>query len=291
MGFLYYNKRKKKLQEASTRLRALGESAIMFLIPKPEVKKTESRFFALYDALLAEAQALCDEVRIEETLHDECWAGAAAGERMGLGMFTPGQGREALFPAGLCGLPAVQAAEAVKSWNLEEASFGLAALNLLFNTPARAKSLSSSAIAHYAEGIDFRGKKVGVVGHMKGVLRYAREAEWVRILERRSLPGDYPDSAAEWILPECDVVILSGSTLINKTLPRLLALSRNAFTVLTGPSVPLCPALFDFGVDRLAGLAVTDAPGLRRAIRQGSSGSPWEFGVGGIWEKGSQLDR
>ena len=37
-----------------------------------------------------------------------------------------------------------------------------------------------------------------------------------------------PDPACEYILSEQDVVIMTATTLINKTMPRLLALSRNA---------------------------------------------------------------
>lgn len=61
--------------------------------------------------------------------------------------------------------------------------------------------------------------------------------------------GDYPDTAEEFLLPGSDVVILTGMTLTNKTLPRLLELARGAFVAVTGPSVPWRPVLFSFGAD------------------------------------------
>ena len=53
-------------------------------------------------------------------------------------------------------------------------------------------------------------------------------ASEVYIIERRPKPGDYPDSACEYLLPDCDIVIMTASAAINKTLPRLLELSKNS---------------------------------------------------------------
>ena len=59
-------------------------------------------------------------------------------------------------------------------------------------------------------------------------------------------------------------MLITGSSIVNKTLPRLLELCKNAYVVLTGPTVPLCPALLERGIDRLAGMVVTDRAGARR---------------------------
>jgi uncharacterized protein (DUF4213/DUF364 family) len=91
------------------------------------------------------------------------------------------------------------------------------------------------------------------------------------ILERRPGPGDYPDSAAEFLLPESDFVFATGVTFTNKTLPRLLELSRAATFILAGPSVPLAPALFDLGVRDLHSLVITE-PELCSAILRENPG-------------------
>ncbi|MEX1384771.1 DUF364 domain-containing protein [Hydrogenibacillus schlegelii] len=67
------------------------------------------------------------------------------------------------------------------------------------------------------------------------------------------------------------------SWLVNKTLPRLLALSRKALGILVGPPAPLSPALFHCGVDPDAegrGAARANdrrrtAPRRRRRLRPG----------------------
>jgi uncharacterized protein len=66
------------------------------------------------------------------------------------------------------------------------------------------------------------GKKVAVVGHFQGLERIAEICN-LSVLERRPQPGDYPDPACEYILREQEVVIITASTLINNTMPRLPA--------------------------------------------------------------------
>lgn len=232
-------------------------------------------FFALYDALLAGVDSAAP---VLSTAMGEQWCLAAAEEGLGLAMHTSGASIPPLYPAGLAALPLFRAAQAVKSWNLEEASFGLAAANAFYNTPARLAGLP--AYGHYADGLDFTGMTVGLVGHMHGPAGLREQARQVYVLERSPRPGDYPDSACELLLPRCDLVIITGSSLINKTLPRLLVLCRNAYTILTGPSVPLCPALLDFGIDRLSGLVVTQREAMTAHVRQSIPGNPYSLGQG-----------
>ena len=232
-------------------------------------------FFALYDALLAGIDSAAPVLSIAM---GEQWCLAAAGTGLGIAMHTPGASIPPLYPAGLAGLPLSQAARAVKSWNLEEASFGLAAANAFYNTPSRLAGLPD--YGHYADGLDFTGMTVGIVGHMHGPAGLREQARQVYVLERDPRPGDYPDSACELLLPRCDLVIITGSSLINKTLPRLLSLCPNAYTILTGPSVPLCPVLLDFGIDRLSGLVVTQREAMAAHVRQSIPGNPYSLGQG-----------
>jgi len=192
-----------------------------------------------------------------------------------------------LYPEGLLGLPLCEAAKAAASWNLEEAAFGLAAANAFYNTPARMEELGSYLPfeKYYTEGIDLRGRTVGIVGHMHGPPGLRDLAKAVYVLERDPQEGDYPDAACDWILPRCDLVLITGSSLINKTLPHLLELCGNAVTILTGPSVPMCPALLELGIDRLAGLVVTDRPGMAEHVRAGRRGNPYGFGKSFLLEK------
>ena len=83
-----------------------------------------------------------------------------------------------------------------------------------------------------------RGKKVAVVCHVMGLERVA-EICTLWILERKPQPRDLPDSACEYILAEQDIVVMTASTLINKTMPRLQALSGGAQIMVAGPTTSL----------------------------------------------------
>lgn len=54
--------------------------------------------------------------------------------------------------------------------------------------------------------------------------------------------------AASDLIPQADVVAITGSALINHTLDRLLSLAKRQATVpVLGPSTPLSPVLFEYG--------------------------------------------
>ena len=241
-------------------------------------------FFALYECLIEQIDS---DLPITGTLTGSLWACVSAGDRCGMAMATRGSTIPPVYPEGLLGLPLTQAAAALKSWNLEEASLALAAINAALNTAERVQACNSYVPLeiHYTDDLDFTGKTVGVVGHMRGSKRMHQQAKQIYYLERDPKQGDYPDPACEVLLPQCDIALITGSSLINKTLPGLLTLSRDAYTVLTGPSVPLCPALLDFGIDRLAGLAITDPEAARNHVAQDLPGSPYRLGIPFILSK------
>jgi hypothetical protein len=74
------------------------------------------------------------------------------------------------------------------------------------------------------------------------------------------------------VLPESDVVAITGTSLINHTFDGLIELCRpDAFVVLLGGSVPLTPVLFDRGVDVVSGTRVVAVPAALQAVAQGAS--------------------
>jgi uncharacterized protein (DUF4213/DUF364 family) len=79
-----------------------------------------------------------------------------------------------------------------------------------------------------------------------------------------------PAEAAEEVLPQADVVGLTGTSFENHTVDKLLDLSKNSFVVMLGPTTPLSPVLFDYGVDILAGTKVVEPDKTIRSISQGA---------------------
>lgn len=234
-------------------------------------------FFELYDVLI---QGVSSDALITDTLMGECWTAVETRNHFGMAMTTPVDTAPRLLSADHTGLSLKELAQAAKSWNLTEAGFGMAAVNAYYNTPARLDSLGAyEPFERYCtNGVDLQGKHIGVVGHLNMPPSVYEQAASLRILERNPRPGDYPDSACDWLLPQCDVVIITASTLVNKTLPRLLELSKNAYTILAGPSCPLCPQLLELGIDRIAGLVITDTEGMKEKIRKEIPGPPYPMG-------------
>lgn len=91
------------------------------------------------------------------------------------------------------------------------------------------------------------------------------------VIERNPGPGDFPEEAAADLIPDAEFLVITASTLSNGSLAGLLALKRDAFTVLVGPGTPLCPVLFRFGVDALAGFRVDAPDKAARAVMEGGA--------------------
>ena len=233
-------------------------------------------FFGIYDALI---DGIDSDARVDSAVVGTRWTAVTAGGHTGIAMTVGVESCPRMFPKGIVDLTLREAAKAVKSWNLAEASLGMAAINAFYNTPERVRSLrAAEPYENYCtRGLELRGKRVAMIGHMVYPESALAGIERLYILEREPQKGDYPDSACECLLPQCDLVLITGSALVNKTMPRLLELSKNALTILTGPTVPLCPALLGQPVCRLAGMAVTDAS-IGPAIGGSLVSSPYPYG-------------
>ncbi|MDK2965529.1 DUF364 domain-containing protein [Lacrimispora sp.] len=168
-----------------------------------------------------------------------------------------------------------EAAGLIKSWNFAEASIGAAAVNAFYNQADCLEHLNingkitmlSGEDTFLAHKKDFRGKKVATIGHFCYAEECLKEAAACVILERNPGENDYPDTACEFLLHDMDYVFITGFTLVNKTLPRLLQLARNIKVVLVGPSIPLAPQLFEFGVSELAGTLIRDRIQLEELVK------------------------
>ena len=234
-------------------------------------------FFELYDALI---DGISSDAVVTDPLMGEYWTAVEAGAHFGMAMTTPVDTAPRMLSGDYVGKGLKELAQAAKSWNLTEAGFGMAAINAYYNTPQRLDALNAYEPfdKYCTDGVELHGKHIGVVGHLNMPRSVYEQAASVWILERSPRPGDYPDSACDWLIPQCDVVIITACTLVNKTLPHLLDLAQNAYTFLAGPSCPMYPALLNFGIDRIAGLVITNVEGMKNKIRREIPGPPYPMG-------------
>ena len=158
------------------------------------------------------------------------------------------------------GLKALDVAQLANSLDMIDRTIGVAALNALSQHLMDTEGYERQFDADIFDTLDVKENDVvAVVGYIRplvGKLR-AKGCE-VHVFERNpQLRGDaLPDTFVESILPKADVVIVSGSSLSNGTIDKLLELSKNArFMALAGPSAGALPEpFFARGVKVVAGV-------------------------------------
>jgi uncharacterized protein (DUF4213/DUF364 family) len=181
---------------------------------------------------------------------------------------TPVRGTEGCrrlpAPGGYSGRPLAELAALTASDNIFERVLAYAAINAHHNR----FDLEGEAV----NGLDMvepRGERTVVIGRFPGL---DEKLPGAAVIEREPAPGDYPPDAAAELLPRAEFIAITASTLSNGSLIELLEfVPESAFTVLVGPSAPLCPALFDLGIDALSGLVPQDLDGTVRSVAEGGA--------------------
>ncbi len=160
-------------------------------------------------------------------------------------------------------------AEYARSDNPVEASIGVAALNSLLDVDERHAIQVNAADVLAERG---RGKTVALVGHFPFIPKLRDQVGRLLVIEQHPAEGEYPAEAASEILPQADIVAITGSALINSTLDGLLAACPPGIPVMVlGPSTPLSPVLFEHGATILSGARVVNEIVAALTISQAAS--------------------
>jgi uncharacterized protein len=150
-----------------------------------------------------------------------------------------------------------------------EAALGVAAINsMLAVDQSQAVEINASEVLS-SRG---RGKNLALIGHFHFIEQLRQSAARLWVIEQHPADDEYPAEAAAELLPQADVVAITGSAFVNHTLDALLALCKpNSTVMVLGPSTPLSPVLFDHGVTILSGTRVVDEEAVIRSVSQGAS--------------------
>lgn len=204
-----------------------------------------------------------------------CCEADAVGLAMSPGVAT----RTLAWPGTLHNKPVRELAAWLRKFGPYESTVGMAAVNAAINrlqklpegitlNSGQGPGSNLAVFEHFLPMI--RGKRIVVIGRYPGLDHFATTHQLdMVVVERQPVEGDLPDVASEYLLPEAEWVFLTATTIPNKTFPRLAELSRNATTVLMGPTTPWIPDLYHFGVDYLAGVEVVDKDALQKTVAQG----------------------
>jgi len=92
------------------------------------------------------------------------------------------------------------------------------------------------------------------------------------VIEKNPQEGDFPETETGNLVPQADVVGITGTAFTNHTIEHLLKLCHpGAYIVILGDTAPLSPVLFDYGIDAVSGTKVTNEELALRCVSQGAT--------------------
>lgn len=153
--------------------------------------------------------------------------------------------------------------------NANEAAIGMATINSLIEVnEADCVELNAGDLL-IQKG---EGKRAAIIGHFPFIPRLRKAAKELWVIEKNPQQGDEPESESGSLIPNADVVGITGTAFINGTIERLLQLcSPSAFIVILGGTAPLSPVLFDYGISAISGTYVVDSETVLRCVSQGAT--------------------
>jgi uncharacterized protein (DUF4213/DUF364 family) len=150
-----------------------------------------------------------------------------------------------------------------------EATIGMATINSLIEVDRQRCTELNAGDLLFSKG---KGKKVAIIGHFPFVPRLRTVADQLWVIEKNPQEGDLTESEAEKLVPQADIVGITGTAFTNNTIEPLLRLCRpGAYVILLGGTAPLSPVLFDYGINAISGTLVTDPDIVLRSVSQGAT--------------------
>jgi uncharacterized protein (DUF4213/DUF364 family) len=172
-------------------------------------------------------------------------------------------------PGSLLDKSAFELVRLAYSESLLEAAIGMATINSLLEIDEDSCIELNAAELILKKG---EGKRVAIVGHFPFIHKVRETARELWVIEKNPREGDFMEIDAENLIPQADLVAITGTAFTNHTMEQLLELcDPRAYVVVLGDSAPLSPILLNYGVDAVAGTKVVD-PGLAlRCVSEGAT--------------------
>lgn len=172
-------------------------------------------------------------------------------------------------PGALLEKSALELVQMAYSRSLPEAAIGMATINSLVevNDEECLELNAASLIAERAEG-----KRVAIVGHFPFVPKLREIAAELWVIEKNPHEGDFTEVSATNLIPQADVVGITGTAFTNHTIGQLLKLCRReAYVVLIGDTAPLSRLLFEHDIDAICGTRVINPELALRCVSEGAT--------------------
>lgn len=150
-----------------------------------------------------------------------------------------------------------------------EAAIGMATVNSLIEIDEQCcLELNAGALLAEKGG----GKRVAIIGHFPFVPELRKVVKELWVIERNPREGDLTEAESENLIPQADVVGITGTAFTNHTIERLLSMCNpKAYVVVLGDTAPLSPLLFDYGISAISGTKVVEPETVLRCVSQGAT--------------------
>ncbi|MBN2488441.1 MAG: hypothetical protein JXA98_05375 [Methanosarcinaceae archaeon] len=175
----------------------------------------------------------------------------------------------------IAGITATEGLQLSLSDNMLDAAVGVAVINavsqMAFELRPEKYIFSSVDVLDFIRSDD----KVSMVGYFKPLIpRILKKTGNFLVVEKKEVFDEsvriVPEDMSPTVLPGSDIIIISGSTLVNKTIDDLLKYKGNARdVVLLGPTASMVPKpLFEKGVTAVMGVRINDADKMLKIISE-----------------------
>jgi uncharacterized protein len=165
--------------------------------------------------------------------------------------------------------PAHEIARLLLSEDETTAAVGLAVLNAL-HQPDESR-LTKADAADWLSA-QCAGKHIAIFGRFPFIEDEIRPfARKVTIFEQTPQNDESSSTEIATLLPDAEIVAITGSTIINHTIDTILPHVRpGSIVVMLGPSTPLNERLFECGIHALFGVRVADVEQVKASVLDGA---------------------
>ncbi len=160
----------------------------------------------------------------------------------------------------IIGKKAIELINGIFSYNLLDSALAIACANAILNKP-------QENYTDFLSLIDEQ-KNVVMVGYFAPIIdKIKNKAKSLKIIERDSRFGSLPDWAAFFELKQCDIAIISATTLVNKTVDSILNFSNAQYNIILGATCTMSKEAFSHtNATHLCGVSILDKDKVKTLI-------------------------
>jgi len=137
----------------------------------------------------------------------------------------------------IIGKKAIELLNGIFSYNLLDSALAIACANAILNKPQE-NYFDFLSLIEKQHNVVMVGYFAPIIGHIK------QKAKSLKIIERDSRLDALPDWASFFELKNCDVAIISATTLVNKTIDSILSFSNAKYNILLGATCTMSKEAF-----------------------------------------------